>query len=65
MIPVGVGEDKIDVVHIFFSELVSKSADSGTGIHRNDIIAFGTDFQTGGVAAVFQISFARNRNRAS
>ena len=62
MIPVGVGENKIDIAYIFFSEFVSKSADSGTGIHRNDIIVFGTDFQTGGIAAVFQIGFARNRN---
>jgi hypothetical protein len=65
MIPVGVGENKIYGVYIFFSELVAKPADSGTGIHRNDVTAFGTDFQTGGIAAVFQIRFARNRNRAS
>ena len=65
MIPVGVGENKMDVVYIFFSEFVSKSADSGTGIHRNDIIVFGTDFQTGGVTAEFQICLARNRYRAS
>jgi hypothetical protein len=58
MIPVGVGENKIYVVYIFFSKFVSESADSGTGIHRNDIIAFGADFQTGGIAAVFQIRFA-------
>jgi hypothetical protein len=60
-----VGENKIYVVYIFFSEFVAKSADSGTGIHRNDVIVSGTDFQTGGIAAVFQIRFARNRNRAS
>ena len=64
MIPVGVGENKIYVVYIFFGEFVAKSADSGAGIHRNDIIVFGSDFQTGGIAAVFQIPFARNRNRA-
>ena len=65
MIPVGMGENKIYGVCIFFGKFVAKSADSGAGIHRNDIIAFGADFQTGGIAAVFQIRFARNRNRAS
>ena len=38
---------------------------SGAGINSNDITAFGEDFQAGGIAAVFQIRFARNRNRAS
>ena len=52
------GENKIDVVCVFWGEFVTEPADSGAGIQRNDIIVFGADFQTGGIAAVFQIRFA-------
>ena len=65
MIPVGVSENKIYGVYVLFGEFIAKSADSGAGIHRNDIIVFGTDLQTGGIAAVFQIRFTRDGNWAS
>jgi hypothetical protein len=53
MIPVGVGEKKINAVSVFKSKLVAKPSNTGTGIDSNDIPAFGADFQTGCVAAVF------------
>ena len=62
MIPVSVGENKIDIVVVCLAKLVAEPSNTGARIHRNNIIVLGTDFQTGGIAAVFQICFARNRN---
>jgi hypothetical protein len=53
MIPVGVGEEKMNVVNVFFGQLVAKPSNTGTGIDSNNILAFGANFQTGCIAAVF------------
>lgn len=58
------GENKINLVGIFVGKLVPKPSNSGTRVDGNDITAFGADFQTGGIAAVFQIPPARNRDGA-
>jgi hypothetical protein len=62
MIPMGVGEKKVDIERLFFNKFVSESANSGPCINRNDIVAFGSNLQTGGITTVFKIRFARNRN---
>ena len=64
MIPMGMGEKKVDVEHFFLNKFVAESANSGTGINRNDITTFGSNFQTGGIPTVFKIRFARNRDGA-
>jgi hypothetical protein len=53
MVPVGVGEKKINVVNGFIGQLVAKSTNPGAGINSNNITAFGANFQAGGIAAVF------------
>ena len=65
MVPVGVGENKINTVRIFVGEFDSKPSNAGTGVNGNNITAFGAYLQAGGIAAVSQILFARNRDGAS
>jgi hypothetical protein len=53
MVPMGMGEKKMDIERFFFNQLFPKSANSRTRINRNDIPAFGADLQTRCIAAVF------------
>ena len=44
MIPVGVGEEKMNIVSIFFGKLFTKSSNTGTGIDSNDVAAIDANF---------------------
>jgi len=65
MVPMGMGKKKIKLRTPLFAEMVSQSSDTGSGVNNNDIIAIGPDFNTGGITAVFDVLFSRNRNRPS
>ena len=53
MVPMGMREKKVDIERFFFDQFVSESTNTGTGIKRYDIAAFGSNLQTGGITAVF------------
>jgi hypothetical protein len=53
MIPMGMGEKKMDRIAFFFGDVVPESSDTGAGINNNHIIAFGSDLQAGRIAAIF------------
>jgi len=63
MIPVRVREKQIDAESIFPDQFVAESTDAGSRVNNDDIPGFGSDFNAGGVAAVFDIVFPRNGNR--
>ena len=50
---------------LLVDQLVTQSAYTGSGVDDNDFAAFGSDFDTGRVAAVFQIFLAGHRNRSA
>jgi hypothetical protein len=58
MIPVGMGKDKIKVVAFFVVQVGSQPANSGPGIHNNNVAALALDFNTGRVTAILQILLA-------
>jgi hypothetical protein len=53
MIPMAMGEQKMDRIALFLGDVVPESSDTGAGINNNHIIAFGSDFQAGRIAAIF------------
>jgi hypothetical protein len=53
MVPVGVGENKIEMAASLCGQLVAESADTRAGVNYNNVIAFRSDFQTGCISAVF------------
>ena len=53
MIPMGMGENKIEIGAYFLGQLVTKSSDTGAGVDNNNVSTFRPDFQTGRVSAVF------------
>jgi hypothetical protein len=53
MIPMGMGEKKMDRIASFCADAVPESSDTGTGINNNHIIAISSDFQAGRIAAIF------------
>ena len=55
VVPVGMGEDEMIVETAFFNQAVAQAADAGPGVHDNDIVTFRSNFNTGGVPAVFQV----------
>jgi hypothetical protein len=61
MVPVGMGENKMDLARFFVGQLIAKSSNAGSGIHDNYILTFGADFQTGSIPAILQILFSGNR----
>lgn len=58
VIPVSVGQQKMDLVTTLLQQGVSQPADPGAGIDDNDVAAAGADFDTGGITPVFEILFA-------
>ena len=65
MIPMGMGENKIEIAAFFLCQLVTESSDTGAGVNNDNVAAFRSDFQTGGVAAVLDVFSPRNGNAAS
>jgi hypothetical protein len=63
MIPVGMGENKMDLAAFFIGQLIAKSSNAGSGIHDNNISTLGTNFKAGGIPAIFEILFSGNRYR--
>jgi hypothetical protein len=53
MIPMSMGEKKMNRIALFFGDVVPESSNTGAGINNNHIIAVGSDFQAGRIAAVF------------
>lgn len=53
VIPVGMGEDKIKFKSFFTDELITQTTYTGSGIQDNQIIAFGSNFNTCGITTVF------------
>jgi hypothetical protein len=44
MVPMGMGEKKVNGIGFFIGEFISKTPDAGAGIDNNNIIAVGSDF---------------------
>ena len=55
MIPVGVGENEIILIAVFLDKLVAEPSYSGPGINDYYIVTFGSNLETGGITAVFDI----------
>ena len=53
MVPVGMGKDEMIRKMSLIHQLISQPPDAGAGIDNDDVIVFGSDFQAGGIAAVF------------
>ena len=53
MIPMGMGENKIEIGTYFLGQLVTKSSDTGAGVDNDNVSAFRPDFHAGCVSAVF------------
>jgi hypothetical protein len=62
MVPVGVGENKMEFFSFFINQLVAEFAYTGSGVNDDDIITFCPDLDTGGVTAIFEILFSGDRN---
>jgi hypothetical protein len=65
MVPVGMGEDKMIQKTPLCDQAVAEAANAGTGIHDDDVVTFGSDFQTSGITTVFYEISPRNWNGAS
>ena len=61
MVPVSVGEDKMEFFSFFIDQLVAQFAYTGSGINDDDIITFCPDLDTGGITAILEILFSGNR----
>jgi hypothetical protein len=57
VIPVGMGEDEVELAAFFFEELIAETADAGSGIDNDDVTALGSNFDAGGVSAVLEVGF--------
>lgn len=44
-------------VTIFIHQAIAQPSYAGSGIHNDNIIAFGSDLETGGISAVFDIFY--------
>lgn len=55
MVPVTVGQEEVILKTILIDQIFSESPYAGSGINDDDVITLGSDFQAGGVAAVFEI----------
>ena len=65
MIPVGMSEDHREVEARLGKESISQPPDPRSGIDDDDPVILGADFDAGGIAAIPQIVFTRNRNGTS
>jgi hypothetical protein len=50
---VGVGEDKMILIPAFLDQLVAEPSNAGSGVHNDQIVVFGSDLHTSGIAAIF------------
>ena len=57
VIPVGMSENKMIFENALCKELISQSADAGTGINDDDIIALCSDFEASGISTILQVIF--------
>jgi hypothetical protein len=53
MIPMGVGKDKIKVMAPLFNKKITQTSYAGAGIDNDQVIAVGSDLQTGSVTPIF------------
>ena len=53
MVPMGVGEDEIEVILFFFGQLIAESTNARPGIDDNDVTTRSSNFKAGRVATVF------------
>jgi len=52
------GEEKIERIARLIDQFVAQPPDPGTRVDNDNVIALGSDFKAGGVAAIFVILFA-------
>jgi len=49
---------KVELLNLFLNKRVAQLADSGSGVEYYYFIVFGSEFNTGGVATILEISLA-------
>jgi len=52
MVPMCMGEKKMEVEQPLIRQLIAQPADAGAGVNDDNVSTFGPDFQAGGVTAI-------------